>query len=398
MALEGIRVVELADFLAGPVQGVILGDYGAEVIKIERPVVGAAARDPDGVKGIVPDADINYCWENQNRNKKSLCLNLKTKEGQEVAYRLIKTADVFLSNVEIVELEKFNMTYEVLSKINPRLIYAHSSLYGHVGPDAGKRGFDMGAWARSGIMHRIGDPGAAPPMNPVGLPDCTNGTFSVLGIMLALFVRERTGSGQMITNSIFGSLLWTCMMPFDGAAVANKEEQPVSREDQGNPFYNRYKTKDGRWLVLLRSNWHDACEAIGMQQYERDPRFDTYGKRLQNHTELVAILDKAVAAKTAQEWTQAFQGKDILWSLAQTFLEAVNDPQTESNHYIETFDHPKFGTLKYSGIPFRLSKTPPTIRTAAPDLAQHNDEILISLGYSTKEISQFKESGTVWPK
>ena len=401
MALQGIRVVELAAFEAGPVQATILGDYGAEVIKIERPGIGSPLRDRSTLYGritVPADSDMHPVWENFHRNKKSLCINLKSEEGQQIAHRLIESADVFLSNVELVELDKFKMDYKTLSKINPRLIYAHSSGYGHDGPDATKRGFDMGAWARSGIMLKIAEPGMPPPLNPLGLPDAANATYSALGIILALYVRERTGRGQMVTNSLFGTLLWSCIISIGCSAVTGENEASHARDKEPAIFYNRYLTKDGRWLILLRSNWHAVCEAFGIQEYENDPRFDSYTKRVDNSAELIATFDKIIATKTAEEWAEVFKGKDVIWSVAQTFLEATKDPQTESNKYIVNFQHPKYGPTKLVGFPVRLSETPPTIRTAAPGIGQHNDEVLHSLGYQTKEIVKFKEEGVVWSK
>ena len=390
-ALEGIRVVELADFQAGPIQATVLGDYGAEVIKIERAGIGSFMRDPDTMKGGVADFPINYTFENFNRNKKSFVVNLKSTTGQEIAHRLIKSADVFLTNTELSELQKFNLTYETLAKINPRLIYAHSSAYGHEGPDAGKRGFDMGAWSRGGPMLRIAEPGCPPPLNPLGLPDCVQATYSALGIILALYVRERTGEGQMVTNSLFGSLLWSCMIQVEAAIVTGIEGAPRARAQEGNPFYNRYKTKDGRWLVLLRSNWHDACEALEITEYENDPRFVSFTRRIGNSADLIAIIDKAVASRPMKEWEERFKGKDVIWSVAQTYMEAVEDPQTIANEYIVDFNHPKYGPWKYTGMPIKLNKTPPSIRMPAPELGQHTEEILASLGYNRTQIKRFKE-------
>ena len=398
MALEGVKVVELAAFEAGPVAATVLGDYGAEVVKVERPEVGDPMRDQDTLYGRLPQSDIHSILENFHRNKKSICINLKSKEGQQAIHRLIQMADVFISNVELVELDKFRMDYETLSKMNPRLIYAHSTAYGHAGPDARKRGFDMGAWARSGTMLRMAEPGGVPPQDALGLTDGTTATFTALGIILALYEREHTGKGQMVTNSLFGSILWGNIVSVGTAAISGKEELSHTRADEPSPFSNRYLTKDGRWLILLRSDWHETCEVMGMQEYEKDPRFDSYKKRVDNSSELIALLDKAIVTRTAREWAEAFEGKDIIWSMAQTYLEAAHDPQSEANHYVVDFDHPKHGPIKLVGFPVRLSRTPPTTRTPAPELGEHTDEVLQALGYGTEEIATLKDSGAVWPK
>ena len=246
-------------------------------------------------------------------------------------------------------------------------------------------------------MLKIAEPGTVPPLNPLGLPDLVNATYTTLGIILALFVRDRTGIGQMVTNSIFGSLIWSVATPIEGVTITGMEDPPRPRTEEGNPFYNRYKTKDGKWLILLRSGWHDSCEALGIP-VENDPRFDTYTHRTENNVELIAILDRAIATRTAQEWAAAFEGKDVIWSVAQTFLEAVRDPQTEANQYIVNYDHPKYGPIKVPGIPFRLSKTPPTVRTPAPELGQHTDEVNQALGYNDETMARLKESGAIWPK
>ena len=399
MALEGIRVVELAVFAAGPYQGTILGDYGAEVIKIERPGFGSPLRHMDQLRGASPASDIPYSWQQIHRNKKSICINLKSEEGQKAAHRLVETADVFLSNVELVELDKFRMDYDTLSKLNPRLIYAHSSAYGHAGPDARKRGFDMGAWSRSGLMLKIAEPGGVPPLNPVGLPDIINASYTALGIILALLVRERTGIGQMVTNSIFGSMVWSCASPIEGVAVNQKDDPPRSRTKEGNPFYNRYKTKDGKWLVLLSvqsgQHWHDYCETLEIQELENDPRFDTHLHRTENNVELIAIFDRIFASEPLQHWIDAFEGKNIIWSVAQTFLETVRDPQTTANQYVANFDHPEYGALPLVRFPAKLSKTPPTVRRRAPEMGEHTDEVLTSLGYSPEEITKMKAEGAI---
>jgi len=394
-ALEGIRVLELADFQAGPIQATILGDYGAEVIKIERAGIGSFMRDPSALYKSLPDHDFHYTWENFSRNKKSFVVNLKSSEGQKIAHRLVQSADVFLTNVEMSELKKFNLTYETLSQINPRLIYAHSSGYGHEGPDAGKRGFDLGSWARSGAMLKISEPGSPPPLNPIGLPDCNQATYSALGIILALFVRERTGKGQMVTNSLFGSMLWACMIQADAAAITGKADSPRTQQQEANPFYNRYLTKDGRWLILLRSDWHDSCEALEITEYENDPRFDNFTKRMDDSPALIEIISQAVAKKTMKEWEKRFEGKDIIWSIAQTYLEAVEDPQTIANQYIVDFDHPKYGPIKYTAIPFKLNTTPPSIRTPAPGVGEHTEQVMVSLGYTPEQISKFKEDKVI---
>ena len=248
-------------------------------------------------------------------------------------------------------------------------------------------------------MLQISEPGKAPPLNPIGLPDLANATFSVLGIILALYAREDTGVGQLVTNSLLGSMMWTLAVPMGAVACSGTDDPPRARTEEDNPLYNRYKTKDGRWLILLNpqsdNHWHDVCEVLGIGEVENDSRFSNHQSRCEHNEELISIFDGIFATRTMKEWEGALEGKNIIWSVAQSYLEAAQDPQTLANEYIVDFNHPAKGLTKFVGFPVKLHKTPASIRTPAPELGQHTEEILLNLGYSWDEIAKFKEIGAI---
>lgn len=398
MALEGIRVIEVAAFAAGPVASLVLAHYGAEVIKIEPPVIGDPAR---GIikAALLPSARYNSTWETTAYNKKSIVINLKMKKGQEVAHRLIKSADAFLSNMQMSELQKFDLSYETLSRINPRLVYAHSTAYGDRGPDAERRGFDLGALARSGMALRMAEDGCPPPTDPLGFLDVTSGTYTALGICLGLLARERTGKGQKVTNSIFGTAVWGCGLDIQAVYSSGRDTTFRSHQTEPSAFYNMYRTKDDKWVALLQVAsepiWHDFCQIGGIPEMEKDPRFDTEEHRAANNVALIAILDRVFATKTFAEWRQLLNEKDFIWQGVQTYPEVISDPQMEANEYMISYDHPTIGDVKFVVPPLKLTDTPGRILAPAPGLGQHTDEILLESGYSGEDIASLKSEGII---
>ncbi len=397
-ALKGIRVIDFSTYAFGPGASAILGDWGADVMKIEDPVTGDPWRGTLTVAGL-PMGKINYIWEFDNRNKRSVAIDLKNEQGKKIIYRMIEESDVFLSNIPGESLTRIGLDYETLSKINPKLIYAHGSGYGEKGPEHWRLGFDYAAfWARSSIMNSLGEPGAPPPQCLPALGDHTSSVALAGGVVLALFVRERTGIGQEVNVALLGTALWCNGISI--AAAGSTEELPkLSRKESRNPLYNSYKCRDDKWLMLvcLQSDryWSSLCRVMGLEDLEGDRRFNNIETRKENCAELISILDRTFSTKDRMEWGKAFDENGILWTVVQSAKEAINDPQALANEFVVEVDHPVHGVFRNVSSPVRLSKTPPKITRVAPEHGQHTEEVLLEMGYSWDEIAVFKDSKAI---
>lgn len=397
-ALEGIKIIEVAQWAAAPMGGRLLADLGADVIHVENPVTGDAFRyfqstpdDPLTAGRGVPSC-INYNWELYNINKRGITLNLDSDQGREIIYKLMEQADVFISNLRPYELEKFKLEYETLKKINPRLIFASLTGYGLTGPDRNSPGYDIiSYWARTAIPYLLDALGFRP-----AIGDNLGGLMLAFGIMSALFVRERTGLGQLVDTSLFNLGVFQMSFDISGALVEKKEfteYKPKGREDSMNPLAGMYPTKDGRAFVLMcllpDQYWPKVCQALGREELIDDPRFNTFEGRAGNRMDLFKIFDETFLSKTAAEWKTIFA--QIPSAPIQNLLEVINDPHARANDYFVTLDHPNYGPLEVIAPPVKFSETPATVRTAAPEFSQHTEEVLLELGYAWEDIQRFSE-------
>jgi CoA:oxalate CoA-transferase len=405
-ALDGIRVIQTAAAAAGPMASRFLADWGADVICVEYTARRAqvaqrrAAPQMTGRRSIVSDIDFNA--QNLNRNKRSMTLNLSMDAGREVLYKLLAKSDVLLSNFRPRELEKFGLEYETLSRLNQRLICAHLTGYGRKGPDSDAPGYGpIAGDARAGLLYVLQAPGTEPAQLPVSFTDFLTGLSLALGIMTALFARDRTGVGQEVDVSLFNTMVWAMSNDIAGTLVTGQDRQAVSRKDRANPLMNTYRTKDGRWLYLvgLETNqiyWSRFCQAIGRADLEHDPRFESPVTRMtENQAVLFDILESVFMTKTLDEWRQAFAGAVFPWAPLQNLPEVVKDPQARANDFFVPLDHPVHGRMEVVASPIKLSQTPATIRTPAPESGQHTEVILQELGYSHEEIDLFKTNKVI---
>ena len=401
LALEGIKVVETAVVYAGPIAGRLLADWGADVIKIEHPVRGDLARSESakrGGKSIM--SDINYRLENFNRNKRGITLDLSQDGGREIIYKLLEKADVFLSNFRPRELEKFKLEYDTLSQLNPRLIYASVTGYGRKGPDRDLPGYEFTSFfPRSGMLHLLQLPGTPPIQPPLGLGDNVTALALACGIMTALFIREKTGVGQEVDVSLFNTGVHALSLHVAGSLVTGQDMQQVDRKDITNALVNPYQTKDRRWLFLGVSQtdlyWSRFCQAIEREDLEHDPRFASFESRIENHLDLLNILDKVFLSKALEEWKVRLNEAGLPWAPVQNFPEVTADPQARANNFFVSYDHPTYGHIEGVANPIQLSKAPATVRMPAPELGQHTEEILLDLGYSWDDIARLKEQGVI---
>jgi crotonobetainyl-CoA:carnitine CoA-transferase CaiB-like acyl-CoA transferase len=403
MALEGIRVLDWTVFQQGPVATMLLGDMGADVIKIEERIGGDPGRGMMKVAGAMVVDDLgqrNPYFEIGNRNKRSITLDLKKDKGKEIVYKLVEKSDVFVHNFRSNAVKRLGMDYETLAIYNPRLIYAHSSGWGPKGPNRDDPSFDPAALARSGFLTMITEPGQDPVYPQGGIADQMGAITTALGVVTALLVRERTGVGQKVDASILGGMSFLVAYPTSFYTMAGIGGGWVYRRSAGNPLFNHYKCKDGKWIALVLvppdKYWPTFCRAMGLEQLEKDLRFDNMMSRSQNCRELISTLDETFATKSSQEWSKILKENDLVFSPLNTIAEFSNDPQALANEYITEFDHPVWDRIKMFGFPVGFTKTPCSIRREAPEFGQHTEEILTEiLGYTWDDIARLKSEEVI---
>ncbi len=405
LALEGVKVLDVSQVAAVPMAARLLADFGADVIHVEHPKRGDSWRDfqagiGEGYYGA--PSNINYNWENLNRNKRSLTVDLSKEMGREIIYSLSKKVDIFLTNLRPYEKKKFGLEYEILSKLNPRLIYASLTGYGKKGPEADAPGYDMTAYvARAGISHRLSFPG----MPPVGFcphfGDHVAAFILAYGVMVALYTRDKTGMGQEVDVSLLHSGIYHLSLDIAATLITGKDcdewKPGLTGEDWPNPLVSVYETSDGRWLRLNMTKpkkyWPSFCQAIGHPELEQDPKFATLEKRKENRSALYHILKEVIRSRTLKEWRERL--KDIPHAPIQNLLEVVSDPQAEANEVFVSYDHPEYGKMKGVANPVNLSKTPASVRRPAPKLGEHTEEVLLEYGFTREDIASFKEQEVI---
>ncbi|MFC1920530.1 CaiB/BaiF CoA transferase family protein [Chloroflexota bacterium] len=398
--LEGIKIIQTASMAAGPMGGRLLADWGADVICIEHIVnPGTVSRRhiSQFANRRVIASDINYNAQNTGRNKRSISLDLSKDDGRKIIYKLLENSDVLLTNFRMRELEKFNLDYETLSKLNPGIICAHLTGYGMKGPDKNTPGYGpMASDARSGLLHLLKAPGVEPVQFPLAYADYITGMALAFGIMTALYVREKTGEGQEVNTSLFNTGVWAVSSDLSATLVTGQDRQALSRKDTGSPLMNIYETKDERWLYLSvgEGTWSNFCHALE-QDMESDPRFATPESRVENHFELYDVMRGAFLSKTLDEWTTRLNKAMVTWAPLQNLPEVINDPQARANDFFIPLEHPTHGRIEVVANPVKLSKTQEKIRMPAPESGQHTDEVLSEFGYTEKDISQFREQGVI---
>lgn len=395
--LEGLKVVEMGNNIAIPAAGMIMADWGADVIKVE-PLTGEMMRGQGRVQGVQMGA-VNMQFELLNRDKRGLAVDLKTDEGKAILHQLVKLADVFIANYEVSALKKLQLDYDTLSQINPRIIYAVLTGYGTVGPDKDERGFDFTAgWARSGTQYLMAEQGGVPPSQRGGMYDRNTGMHCVAGVCAALFNREKTGEGQEIELSLYHSGVYTISTDIQNALMG-LPANPNDRRKAGNPLWNSYRAGNDRWFqfAMLQSDvhWPGLCKAMERPDLEKDDRFSSGQKRSQNSQELIRLMDEIFASKDRTYWEKRFRENGVIYGRIETPVEVVNDPQAHANGFFAEIDHPKTGRMKYVTMPVHFRQNPDSVRTPSPEVGQHNEEILLELGYKRDDIARLREQKVI---
>ncbi len=394
--LTGVRVLEVANWLAAPAGCALLADFGAEVIKVEPPG-GDPLRGFMAQMGI--DVPVNFAFEHCNRGKKGMTLNLEPPGAREVLYRLVKGVDVVVTNLLPHRRQRYGLTYEELVEHRPDVVYVSVTGYGSEGPDRDRPGYDYAAfWARSGIMGLLGEPDDPPPPQRPGMGDNTTALLVAGSVAMALLQRDRTGQGQEVDISLHNTGIWVLANDV-GAALVGVEAPRPSRRSVPNPLWNSYRTGDGRWLMLVMlvsdMYWPQFCRATGQEDLEEDPRFATFQSRYDNREELIALLDDVFAQRTLEEWARPLDEHGCIWAPAQTVKEVVSDPQTRARGAFTKINHPAAGEIELVDTPVKFGKARVGARGAAPELGQHTEEVLLEAGYDWDDIVRLREETVI---
>lgn len=395
MLLQGLKVVDFSAYIAGPGAAGVLCDWGADVIKVERP-------EGDNMRHIFADLandlGANPTFEFDNRGKRGVVLDITKPAGREALTKLATEADVFLTNVRPVSLKRYGLDDATVRALNPRLVYAVITGYGLEGPDAHLPGFDVTAfWARSGIGYMTAPKGAEPFMRTSGMGDHTTSLATVSAILAALYERERTGEGRVIQTSLLASGVY--LMGSD-MAVQLKMGRLASVRPRDNPINalsNHFKSSDGRWFVHnprgSGGGWEKFCEAAGRPDLVADERFATGKARRQNARELSAELDAAFAQLPMEEIARRLDAADLVWAPFQTPADVAADPQADAAGCFVAVDDGQGGTYRSPSAPAVFPGLERTPRPRAPRLGEHTRQVLAELGYGDAEIETMMAEG-----
>src|SRR6058998_1401274 len=399
--LDGVRIIDWTIWQQGPVAAAMLGDLGAEVIKIEERVGGDPGRGMLRAAGLDLSGRPNFYFEANNRNKKSLTVDLKKPDGVEIVARLAEHADVFVQNFRHGVAARLGLDAATLRARNARLIYASATGYGPEGPDSSSPSFDYLGLARSGLMLAAGEPDDPPIYTSGGIADQMGATMLAFGVLVALLVRERTGRGQEVDASHLGSMSWLQGLGLAARTMLGRAIPRQPRRYATNPLWNHYKCGDGQWLALSMLQpdryWERFCAVLEIPEAAADPRFKTMLDRMMNAGECIALLDEVFARRPRAEWIRRLaEGGDFIYSVINSVDDLPDDPQMQANRYVTAFKHPAFGPTQVVGLPVRLSETPGSIRLPAPEFGQHTEEVLTEvLGYSWEEIGRLREEEVI---
>ena len=398
--LEGVRVVEVAQWWFVPSAGAVLADWGADVVKVEHPVTGDPQRGLVTSGFFPPTGGVNFMMEQSNRGKRSVGLDLGNPRGREVLDALVRDADVFLTNFLPAARRKLRIEVDDIRAVNPKIVYARGHGHGARGPDVEKGGYDAASfWSRGGIGHALTPPGAERPiMQRAAFGDSAGGMTTAGGIAAALFHRERTGEPSVVDVSLLGTAMWI-MAPDIVLARFTDQEMPLFPRTQApNPIVNSYKTQDGRWIFLSMLQpdrfWADLCTHLGRPDLIADPRFESSAKRAQNGAACVAALDEIFLSRTLDEWKQILATTDGVWAPVQHPGELYDDPQVIANGYLPEAELNDGSRAQLVANPVQFDEQPYAL-SGAPECGQNTEEVLLELGLSWDDLARLKSEKAI---
>ena len=394
--LDGVRVVEVAGWMAAPGAAAMMADLGADVVKVE-PMRG------DPLRGVIrqPETDppLDAPFQLDNRGKRGVAVALDRPEGQELVRRLVDGADVFLNNLLGRRQQKFGLDAATLMARNPRLVHATLTGYGLEGPDAARPGFDITAFfGRGGITHSITEPGEQAPRARPAQGDHAAALAMLAAVLASLRVVEQTGAGQVVDVNLLATAAWTMGTDLSSTLVDGQDPLTLGRRRRRHALQESFRTSDSRWVLLFMPEphwWPRFCAAVGRPEWARDPRLETFAARLEHMPDVTDLMDALFAERTLAEWGQVLDGADLTWAPAATVSEVAADPHAAAAGTFPVVSHPVAGDFRTVAIPMRLPGQDIGPRGPAPDLGQHTREVLSELGLSQVELDALIAAGTV---
>jgi len=394
-ALADLKVLDLSRVLAMPYCSMMLGDLGAEIVRVERPGVGDETRHwgPPWV------GELSAYYLCTNRNKKGITVDLKKKEGQEIIRRLAERSDILLENFLPGDLAKMNLGYEDIKALNPKIIYASVTGYGQSGPYRDQPGFDFILQAQGGLMSIIGEEEGPPMKVGVAIVDITAGLFACSAILAALHYREKTGVGQHIDMALLDAQVAWLANQGSNYLVSGKVPRRMGNAHPNIVPYETFAAKDGIYIALGVGNdnqWRKFCKLAGIEPLTDDPLYATNPKRVENRKKLVPLLQEVFLRKDSGEWLKLLSEAEIPVGPINTIDRVFADPQVLARQMLVEMEHPKVGKFKVVGSPLKLSATPPQYRIPPPLLGEHTEEVLRNvLGYDKEKIARLREAKAI---
>ncbi|MEM5541137.1 CoA transferase [Sulfitobacter sp. AS92] len=391
--LKGLRVIELAHIMAGPVCGMMLADMGADVIKVEKPT------GDDSRRFVPPEIGGEAAaYMMMNRNKRGIALNLKDPEALEVLRRLLAEANVVIENYRKGTMEKLGLSYEELAKVNPRLIYCEISGFGRTGPYADRGGFDLIAQGMAGLMSITGEAPGRPPVKVAApISDINAGILAAMGISAAYANVLQTGLGQKVDTSLFEAAIVQTYWQSAIAFATGKKPEPLGSAHPLNAPYQAFQTSDG-WInvgAANQSNWERFLRVIGAPELNDDARFASNADRIRNLPALVEILNGYLSQETTETWLDRMEKAALPAGPVNDILQMHADPQARARDMIVELDHPTAGRVETLGQPVKFSRTPGSVERASPLLGEHTREVLSELGFDSAKIDALIQSQAV---
>jgi formyl-CoA transferase len=393
---SGLKVVEFASFIAGPSAAVILSDFGADVIKVEPPS-GDPWRQGHKIPP-QPQAKDAYPWHLANRNKRGMTLDLKSPTAQPVLEKLVKWADVFIVNTPHSARRKLNLEYDVVVQWNPQLIYADLTGFGEQGPDANLPGFDITAyWARSGLLSMTRDAGEPPTWPVAGSGDNATAVGLYSAIVTALYRRERTGKGSYVTTSLLAEGVWSASVSIQAALCGAKFYGLHDRQNPANAALNVYRSSDGTWFVLIVTpdKLEALAKAVGRSDLLTDPRFSDPRNLVANMPQLTAILDEVFGAQPMAHWYEIFSGVRVTFGAVRGPQEVIKDPQLRANDIVVPLEGAGANLTSTISSPIQVHGVTKVPARRAPEIGEHNEEVLHELGFESDQIEGLRVSGAI---
>ena len=395
--LAGLRVLDAASFIAGPVATTAMAEFGADVIKIEPP-----GGDTYRVRNAsYPPSAYNFPWIVDNRNKRGLALDLRTEDGRRVLHHLVRGADVFVTNVPLDGRRRLGLAWEDLAPLNPRLIYGSVTAYGEHGAEAGRPGFDSTAlWARTGLMDLVRPSPDAPPARSLpGMGDHPTGMSLFGAIMAALYQRERTGRGAMVSTSLMANGLWWNAIAVQGILCGARMTVRPPREEAVDALGNLYRCRDGRWFLIALTpdgrRWQDFTTAIGRPELFADERFATPAARRANVRALITVLDEVFAARDWVDWRRILEASGIAFGVVGTLDDVAGDAQMRASGALVAMDDPRAGAPLTVSSPVCIEGQDKAPATMAPEIGEHSVEVLREAGLDEGDIARLLQAGVV---